>query len=106
MLLGSCPHSATPQACVTNRFFFPTHHQPCGVELVIRDKLYDLRECNLSGADASGYDLSGVIMTKTDVSKAKFVESYFSKGYLHGTRTGFSSFNMIICVVESNGNTY
>uniref|UniRef100_A0A7S4QBF2 Pentapeptide repeat-containing protein n=1 Tax=Ditylum brightwellii TaxID=49249 RepID=A0A7S4QBF2_9STRA len=48
-----------------------------------RDKLYDLRECNLSGSDASGYDLSGVIMTKTDVSKAKFVESQFSKGYLH-----------------------
>lgn len=50
-----------------------------------RDKLYDLRECKLSGKDASGYDLSGVIMTNTDVSNAKFVESYFSKGYLHGT---------------------
>jgi uncharacterized protein YjbI with pentapeptide repeats len=50
-----------------------------------RDKLYDLRECKLSGSDASGYDLSGVIMTKTDVSNAKFVESQFSKAYLHGT---------------------
>jgi uncharacterized protein YjbI with pentapeptide repeats len=49
-----------------------------------RDKLYDLRQCNLSGKDASGFDLSGVIMTDTDVSKAKFVESQFSKGYLHG----------------------
>ena len=27
-----------------------------------RDKLYDLRLCELSGADASGFDLSGVIM--------------------------------------------
>ena len=25
-----------------------------------RDKLYDLRQCNLSGANAAGYDLSGV----------------------------------------------
>lgn len=49
-----------------------------------RDKLYDLRECKLSGQDASGYDLSGVIMTNTDVSNAKFKESQFSKAYLHG----------------------
>ena len=49
-----------------------------------RDKLYDLRQCALSGASAPGYDLSGVIMTKTDVSKADFKEAYFSKGYLHG----------------------
>lgn len=27
-----------------------------------RDKLYDLRQCKLSGADAQGLDLSGVIM--------------------------------------------
>ena len=51
-----------------------------------RDKLYDLRQCNLSGKDASGFDLSGVIMDKTDVSKAKFVESQFSKAYLHGKK--------------------
>ena len=47
-----------------------------------RDKLYDLRECNLSGANANEYDLSGVIMTNTDVSNAKFREAQFSKGYL------------------------
>ena len=50
-----------------------------------RDKLYDLRQCSLSDASAPGFDLSGVIMTKTDVSKADFKEAYFSKGYLHGT---------------------
>jgi uncharacterized protein YjbI with pentapeptide repeats len=49
-----------------------------------RDKLYDLRECSLSGASALGYDLSGVIMTKTDASKVDFKEAYFSKGYLRG----------------------
>mmetsp|Transcript_15784 Transcript_15784/g.22452 ORF Transcript_15784/g.22452 Transcript_15784/m.22452 type:complete len:266 (+) Transcript_15784:61-858(+) len=48
-----------------------------------RDKLYDLRQCSLSGKDASGFDLSGVIMTKTDVSNTKFVEAQFSKAYLH-----------------------
>lgn len=47
-----------------------------------RDKLYDLRQCSLTNADASGFDLSGVIMTDTDVSGTKFVESQFSKGYL------------------------
>lgn len=47
-----------------------------------RDKLYDLRQCKLSGASAPGFDLSGVIMTDTDVSKANFQEAYFSKGYL------------------------
>jgi len=47
-----------------------------------RDKLYDLRQCELSGSDASGFDLSGVIMTKTNLSGAKFVESQFSKAYL------------------------
>lgn len=50
-----------------------------------RDKLYDLRQCNLSGQEAVGFDLSGVIMTKTDVSKVNFQDAFFSKGYLHGT---------------------
>jgi uncharacterized protein YjbI with pentapeptide repeats len=53
-----------------------------------RDKLYDLRQCSLSGANAAGFDLSGVIMSKTDVSKANFREAQFSKGYLHGTCVG------------------
>mmetsp|Transcript_25343 Transcript_25343/g.29347 ORF Transcript_25343/g.29347 Transcript_25343/m.29347 type:complete len:240 (+) Transcript_25343:160-879(+) len=47
-----------------------------------RDKMYDLRQCNLSGSDATGFDLSGVIMKGTDVSNVKFVEAQFSKGYL------------------------
>ena len=50
-----------------------------------RDKLYDLRQCNLSGSSAVGFDLSGVIMTGTDVSKTDFTDAYFSKGYLRGT---------------------
>mmetsp|Transcript_26738 Transcript_26738/g.37693 ORF Transcript_26738/g.37693 Transcript_26738/m.37693 type:complete len:238 (-) Transcript_26738:1133-1846(-) len=61
-----------------------------------RDKLYDLRQCSLSGKDASGFDLSGVIMTKTDVSKTKFVESYFSKGYLHDSNFDGADFTNAI----------
>ena len=49
-----------------------------------RDKLYDLRQCNLSNQDATGFDLSGVIMKDTDVSNTKFIEAQFSKGYLQG----------------------
>ncbi len=51
-----------------------------------RDKLYDLRQCDLSGKDASGFDLSGVIMKDTDVSNTKFIESQFSKGYLQDSK--------------------
>lgn len=51
-----------------------------------RDKLYDLRQCNLAGSNASGFDLSGVIMKNTDVSNTKFLETYFSKGYLRDSK--------------------
>lgn len=50
-----------------------------------RDKLYDLRQCDLSGQDASGFDLSGVIMDKTNVSNVKFIESQFSKAFLRNS---------------------
>ena len=60
-----------------------------------RDKLYDLRQCNLSGQNAVGFDLSGVIMTATDVSKANFQDAFFSKGYLHGKGYLLSQFNNV-----------
>jgi hypothetical protein len=41
-----------------------------------RDKLYDLRQCKLSGAQAVGFDLSGVIMTKVN---AQFSKSVFPR---------------------------
>ena len=47
-----------------------------------RDKLYDLRECKLSGVKGDEFDLSGVIMTNTDLSKASLKEAQFSKAYL------------------------
>eukprot|EP00522_Entomoneis_paludosa_P006088 CAMPEP_0172443470 /NCGR_PEP_ID=MMETSP1065-20121228/3733_1 /TAXON_ID=265537 /ORGANISM="Amphiprora paludosa, Strain CCMP125" /LENGTH=251 /DNA_ID=CAMNT_0013193721 /DNA_START=23 /DNA_END=778 /DNA_ORIENTATION=+ len=47
-----------------------------------RDKLYDLRMCDLKGAQAGGFDLSGVIMSNTNLAGAKLEEAYFSKGYM------------------------
>merc|ERR1719238_2023365 len=44
-----------------------------------RDSLYDLRECKMSGTDASGFDISGALLADGDFSKTKFVESQFSK---------------------------
>eukprot|EP00804_Cyclotella_cryptica_P002880 CCRYP_009383-RA/>CCRYP_009383-RA protein AED:0.10 eAED:0.10 QI:194/1/1/1/1/1/2/531/237 len=61
-----------------------------------RDKLYDLRECSLSGVMGDGYDLSGVIMTKTDVSKASFKEAQFSKGYLRDSNFDGADFTNAI----------
>lgn len=61
-----------------------------------RDKLYDLRQCNLSGKSAVGFDLSGVIMTNTDVSKVNFQEAIFSKGYLRDSNFEGADFSNAI----------
>lgn len=61
-----------------------------------RDKLYDLRRCSLPNSDATGYDLSGVIMTDTDLSGSKFADAYFSKGYLHDSKFDGSDFTNAI----------
>jgi uncharacterized protein YjbI with pentapeptide repeats len=71
-----------------------------------RDKLYDLRLCQLSGQDATGFDLSGVIMSQTDVSNAKFVDAYFSKGYLHDSNFDGADFtNAIVDRASFSGST-
>jgi uncharacterized protein YjbI with pentapeptide repeats len=61
-----------------------------------RDKLLDLRECKIAGAKATGYDLSGVIMTNTDASNANFAEAYFSKGYLRDSMLDGADFTNAI----------
>jgi len=71
-----------------------------------RDKLYDLRECNLSGVRGNEYDLSGVIMTRTDVSNAKFREAQFSKGYLRDSNFDGADFtNAIVDRANFKGST-
>lgn len=47
-----------------------------------RDKLYDLRMCDMGGQDAGGYDLSGVIATDTNFAGTNFQEAILSKAYL------------------------
>lgn len=49
-----------------------------------RDKLYDLRECDLSGKDAKGIDVAGAIMLKGTFSKTDFSEAVMSKIYADG----------------------
>ncbi len=46
-----------------------------------RDSLYDLRECQMSGASAQGFDISGALLAEGDFSKANFKEAQFSKAY-------------------------
>ncbi|CAM9629219.1 unnamed protein product [Hapterophycus canaliculatus] len=46
-----------------------------------RDKLYDLRECDMSGKSAAGFDLSGVIASEANFSKGDFKEVVMSKSY-------------------------
>ncbi|KAL3772249.1 hypothetical protein ACHAWO_012647 [Cyclotella atomus] len=71
-----------------------------------RDKLYDLRECSLSGVKGDEFDLSGVIMSGTDVSKASFKEAQFSKGYLRDSNFDGADFtNAIVDRASFKGST-
>merc|ERR1712146_485667 len=47
-----------------------------------RDKLYDLRLCDMGGKDAGGFDLSGVIASETNFAGTNFQEAILSKAYL------------------------
>lgn len=58
-----------------------------------RDKLYDLRQCDLSNKDASGFDLSGVIMSETILTKAKFIDAQFSKAFLQNSNFDGADFS-------------
>jgi len=46
-----------------------------------RDKLYDLRQCDLKGQTAAGKDLSGMIAADADFSTVNFKEAQLSKAY-------------------------
>ena len=71
-----------------------------------RDKLYDLRECKLSGIKGDEYDLSGVIMTGTDLSKASFREAQFSKGYMRNSNFDGADFtNAIVDMATFKGSS-
>jgi len=44
-----------------------------------KDKLYDLRECDMSGQDAKGYDIAGAIMLQGNFEGVNFKEVTMSK---------------------------
>mmetsp|Transcript_98367 Transcript_98367/g.136611 ORF Transcript_98367/g.136611 Transcript_98367/m.136611 type:complete len:238 (+) Transcript_98367:110-823(+) len=44
-----------------------------------RDKLYDLRECNLAGTSAADNDVSGALMNKGDFSNVNFENAQLTK---------------------------
>jgi uncharacterized protein YjbI with pentapeptide repeats len=44
-----------------------------------RDKLYDLRECDLRSQTAAGKDMSGMIASEADFSGVNFKEAQISK---------------------------
>lgn len=51
-----------------------------------RDKLYDLRECDLRAASGAGKDLSGAIMADADFSGVDFKEAQLSKAYARNSK--------------------
>eukprot|EP00607_Mallomonas_marina_P002399 CAMPEP_0182428854 /NCGR_PEP_ID=MMETSP1167-20130531/24194_1 /TAXON_ID=2988 /ORGANISM="Mallomonas Sp, Strain CCMP3275" /LENGTH=195 /DNA_ID=CAMNT_0024612019 /DNA_START=155 /DNA_END=742 /DNA_ORIENTATION=+ len=51
-----------------------------------RDKLYDLRECDMKGQSAAGKDISGVIAADADFSGVSFKEAQLSKGYAKNSK--------------------
>jgi len=44
-----------------------------------KDKLYDLRQCNMEGQDAKGYDIAGAIMLEGNFARVGFKEVTMSK---------------------------
>jgi len=51
-----------------------------------RDSLYDLRECQMIGANAGGFDISGALLANGDFSKVDFKEAQLSKVYAPGAK--------------------
>ncbi|CAM9306471.1 unnamed protein product [Choristocarpus tenellus] len=71
-----------------------------------RDKLYDLRECKLSGLSAAGFDLSGVIASEADFSKTDFKEVTMSKAYARNSNFDGADFtNAVVDRVSFDGSS-
>ena len=51
-----------------------------------RDKLYDVRECDLKGQSGAGKDMSGLIADATDFTSINFKEAQLSKAYIKGSK--------------------
>lgn len=51
-----------------------------------RDKLYDLRQCTLTGQTGAGKDMSGAIMSEADFTGIDFKEAQLSKVYARNSK--------------------
>ena len=70
-----------------------------------RDKLYDLRECDLKGQDASGKDQSGMIASQADFSGVSFKEGQISKAYARDSKfVGCDFTNAVVDRVSFDGS--
>lgn len=70
-----------------------------------RDKLYDLRECDLTKEDGAGKDISGVIGADADFSGVNFKEAQLSKGYLRNSKfIGTDFTNAVVDRVSFDGS--
>jgi len=70
-----------------------------------RDKLLDLRECDLKGQDGALKDMSGIIGSDADFSGISFKEAQLSKGYLrNGKFEGCDFTNAVIDRVSFDGS--
>eukprot|EP00904_Undaria_pinnatifida_P004676 jgi/Undpi1/14209/HiC_scaffold_9.g03858.m1 len=71
-----------------------------------RDKLYDLRECDLSEKSAAGFDLSGVIASEANFSKGDFKEVVMSKSYARNSNWEGADFtNAVVDRVSFDGSS-
>lgn len=70
-----------------------------------RDKLYDLRECDLKGQDASGKDQSGMIASEADFTGVSFKEGQISKAYARNSKFVSCDFtNAVVDRVSFDGS--
>jgi len=58
-----------------------------------RDKLYDLRECPMSGKDAKGFDLAGAVLAKGEFAKTIFRDAILSKVNAEGANFDGADFS-------------
>lgn len=91
-LIMATSHIILPTQAATNMVKLPpidrSDTQRCqpsssaiGQANAARDKLVDLRECDLRNKDFSSFDLSGALISDADVSGAKFIDAQLSKSY-------------------------
>eukprot|EP00640_Fibrocapsa_japonica_P002758 CAMPEP_0113941656 /NCGR_PEP_ID=MMETSP1339-20121228/7533_1 /TAXON_ID=94617 /ORGANISM="Fibrocapsa japonica" /LENGTH=243 /DNA_ID=CAMNT_0000945863 /DNA_START=106 /DNA_END=837 /DNA_ORIENTATION=- /assembly_acc=CAM_ASM_000762 len=72
-----------------------------------RDKLYDLRQCDLSGKAAEGFDLSGAIMSEADFTNANFRDAQLSKAYAQNSKFDGADFtNGVVDRVSFAGSSF